>query len=133
MVRRCHNPRDARYRWYGGNGVTVCSEWRDDPAAFINWCLANGWAPGMEIDKDTRVQGNKVYSPQTCALVTHRVNMLHVVGRQSGRTTSKLKLSEDQARDIIQRKSAGEKTRLLAAEYGVAINTINRLYRLAGP
>lgn len=132
MIRRCYNPSDQRYSWYGAIGITVCTEWKDDPVAFIEWCLLNGWVKGMEIDKDTRVPGNKIYSPQTYSIVTHRENMIAVVGRASGRKTSKLKLSVNDVKEIIQRKDAGEKTRILAEEYEVSIGTINRAYRLRG-
>lgn len=83
----------------------------------------------MEIDKDLKIPGNKIYSPSTCLIVTHRQNMIAVVGRASGRKTSKLKLSVSDVVDIVQRKDAGEKTRVLAEEYDVDICTINRAYR----
>lgn len=129
MVRRCHVSTDQRYPWYGAKGITVCQQWRDDPVAFINWCLAQGWQPEMEIDKDLKVSGNMVYSPTTCTVVTHQQNMVGVLGRSSGRLTPKLKLTVNDAADVIRRKDSGEKTRDLAAEYNVDICTINRIYR----
>lgn len=131
MVRRCHVPSDSRYPWYGAKGVTVCNEWREDPVAYINWCLAQGWKPGMQVDKDIKVPGSKLYSPDTCLVVTRRANMIAVVGRSSGRITCKLKITTAQADEIIRRKQSGEKTRYLASEYGVSISTINRIYRAA--
>jgi hypothetical protein len=32
---RCLNPKDKRYQDYGGRGIAVCDEWRDDFAAFL--------------------------------------------------------------------------------------------------
>lgn len=130
MVRRCYSPKDTRYPWYGAKGVTVCNEWKNDPVAFIEWGLANGWSPGMDLDKDTKIPGNTVYSPNTCKFVSHRDNMIAVVGRKSGRSTCKLKLSEQQVAEIIERKDRGELSRLLAIEFSVDHATINRLYRL---
>ena len=35
IVRRCYSPNADNYRYYGGRGIAVCTEWRHDPAAFI--------------------------------------------------------------------------------------------------
>jgi hypothetical protein len=32
---RCFNPRNTHYSYYGGRGITVCKEWRDDFAQFF--------------------------------------------------------------------------------------------------
>ncbi len=129
IIQRCYVMSNQKYPWYGAKGISVCQQWRDDPVAFINWCLANNWQPGMEIDKDIKIPGNKEYSPNACLIVTHQQNMIAVVGRSSGRKTSKLKLSVSDATEIIQRKDNGEKTRILAEEYNVDIRTINRIYK----
>lgn len=129
MIQRCYNPNDQKYPWYGAKGVTVCGEWKEDPVAFIRWAEDNGWIPGLEIDKDTKVKGSKIYSPDTCSLISHRQNMVAVVGRQSGKKTSKLKLSVEDVRAIILKKGQGEKSSILARQYGVDVCTINRAYR----
>jgi hypothetical protein len=35
MEQRCHNPKNKNYANYGGRGIEVCTEWRQDPKAFI--------------------------------------------------------------------------------------------------
>jgi hypothetical protein len=35
MIRRCSDPADDSFRWYGGRGVTVCDPWRESFGAFI--------------------------------------------------------------------------------------------------
>lgn len=35
MVRRCHNPNQSNYPYYGGRGIVVCDGWRKDFAAFL--------------------------------------------------------------------------------------------------
>lgn len=73
MKARCYQPKNQNYKWYGGSGVTVCSEWLNDPVAFVKWCKENGWKPGLELDKD--ILGNGlIYSPETCCFVTHKEN-----------------------------------------------------------
>lgn len=34
MIQRCHNPKMVHYARYGGRGIYVCQEWREDFAAF---------------------------------------------------------------------------------------------------
>lgn len=40
MKSRCYNPNVKQYCDYGGRGVTVCDEWRDDFMAYYN-CVTN--------------------------------------------------------------------------------------------
>ena len=51
---RCYNPKRKDYHKYGGKGVTMSPEWKDDVTAFISWCEVNGWKPGLVIDKDIK-------------------------------------------------------------------------------
>lgn len=70
---RCFNPNRKSYKNYGGRGVTVCDEWKNDFMAFYNWAITNGWQQGLQIDKD--ILGNGLlYSPETCCWVTQKKN-----------------------------------------------------------
>lgn len=44
MMNRCYNPAAGNYRYYGGRGITVCAEWRDNPWAFIA-CVEKNLGP----------------------------------------------------------------------------------------
>jgi hypothetical protein len=68
---RCLDPRGKYFHRYGGRGIRVCDEWVDDPVAFCEWALANGWKPKLQID---RIDNNGNYEPDNCRFVTHAEN-----------------------------------------------------------
>ena len=47
-------------------------EWLHSQPNFDKWLNEDGWA----LDKDILIKGNKMYSPETCCLVPHNVNVL---------------------------------------------------------
>lgn len=67
MKRRCYNKRDSSYKNYGGRGITVCEEWKNDFIIFRDWCIQNNYKNGLSID---RKNNNKGYSPNNCRWVT---------------------------------------------------------------
>ena len=52
MKRRCYNPNKQFYYCYGGKGVEVCDEWKDDYLAFKEWALANGYVSVVPVQVD---------------------------------------------------------------------------------
>jgi hypothetical protein len=71
MLERCYS--DARQRTNPTYvGCSVCVEWHDFQI-FAKWYNKN-YIKGYQLDKDIRVCGNKVYSPDLCMFVTARDN-----------------------------------------------------------
>ena len=72
MKCRCYNETDKAYIDYGGRGITVCDEWRNDFKSFYNWAIENGWKKGLIND---RSDNDKGYSPDNCRFVNDGVSM----------------------------------------------------------
>lgn len=74
MLRLCYDPKiQERQPTYAG--CSVCDEWLSFQN-FAEWYCANYPEDGnkYQLDKDLKVLGNKVYSPETCLLVSSVVN-----------------------------------------------------------
>ena len=59
MLNRCRNPKDARYKDYGGRGITVCKEWE---ASFSQFLVDVGPKPSPEHSID-RIDTDGSYEP----------------------------------------------------------------------
>jgi hypothetical protein len=73
---RCYNKNVKSYKNYGAKGVRMCDEWLRDFKSFYDWCINNGWEPGLQVDKDIKGTG-LLYSPDMCCIVTKTVNNRH--------------------------------------------------------
>lgn len=77
MLQRCYNERflesNPHYK-----GCTVCPEWHNYQN-FAKWFDENYPQDGKDydLDKDIKVAGNRVYSPDTCLFVTPIENSSH--------------------------------------------------------
>ncbi len=60
---RCLNQNNSRFNLYGGRGITICKEWKDDFQAFYDWSMKNGYADNLSID---RIDVNGNYEPSNC-------------------------------------------------------------------
>lgn len=79
MKQRCQNPNSPVYKWYGGKGVNVCSEW-EDYEIFSAWAYTHGYedrkgvkrADRLSID---RIDSNGDYCPENCRWITVHENV----------------------------------------------------------
>ena len=71
MKTRCYNPNRIQYKNWGGRGIAVCDEWKDNPKAFYDWSIANGWKKGLEID---RINNEGNYEPNNCRFIPSQIN-----------------------------------------------------------
>lgn len=118
MNRRCYNEKRDNYARYGGRGITVCEEWRNDFKTFYDWAINSGWAEGLWIDRREN-DGN--YEPSNCRWVT--------VGESNiNRTCVKLtKEKADTIREMYASKNYSQKE--LANMYGVTKMVISLTVR----
>lgn len=72
MLERCYDVRNIGYNRYGGDGVIVSREWHNFQD-FAAW-YSERYLPGMHLDKDILIPGNKTYGPNSCMLVSREIN-----------------------------------------------------------
>ena len=71
MLERCYSTKlQERYPTY--KGCSVSDEWLTF-SVFKNWMEKQNFE-GNQLDKDLLIEGNKVYSPETCVFVSPMVN-----------------------------------------------------------
>lgn len=77
MIRRCYDPREPAFRFYGAQGTTVCEQWRHSPEQFIAWCEENCPVSDENLTLD-RIDGSKGYSPENCRFISQPEQTLNL-------------------------------------------------------
>lgn len=67
MKNRVFNIKNESYNNYGGRGITICDEWKNDVKSFYDWAMSNGYSEELSLD---RIDSDKGYSPENCRWTT---------------------------------------------------------------
>ena len=119
MIARTENKKGIRYHRYGGRGIVVCKEWRNDFMSFYNWAINNGWSDGLTIDR-IDVDGN--YEPSNCQLITMKENNI-----KDRKVTMLNKFKKE---EILKRyQSENITVTKLASEYGTYKKAISDIIK----
>lgn len=79
---RCYNKNNIHYRSYGGRGIVMCDEWKNDYKSFRDWCYSHGYEEKIKesgrndltID---RINNDGNYEPSNCRWITNKENCLN--------------------------------------------------------
>ena len=71
---RCYNKNHSQYKNYGGRGIEVCPEWKDNFITFRDFMLSIGYDESLPTGDQTveriNVSGN--YEPSNCTLISKK-------------------------------------------------------------
>ena len=113
MRRRCYDEKCKNYKNYGGRGIEVCKEWRDNYIPFRDFMMSLGYDGTLPRDVQTleRINVNGNYEPTNCKLATKKEQN---VNKRSNHT--------------VTYKGVTKTVTEFAEEYGIDVDTIlNRI------
>ena len=80
---RVLNPKNKRYNDYGGRGITICDDWKNDFISFYNWAMSNGYSDGLSLD---RIDNDGNYEPDNCRWTTKTIQSRNQRIRKNNKT-----------------------------------------------
>lgn len=65
---RCYNSNSKSYADYGGRGIIMCDEWKNDFSTFCEWALKSGYDKSLSSNECSidRIDSNGNYCPENC-------------------------------------------------------------------
>lgn len=112
---RCYNLKATGYKYWGGRGIIICDEWKNNFKAFYDWSINNGWEEGLEID---RINNNGNYEPSNCRWTTSVIN---------NRNKRNIKLNPQKVEEIKQLIANHLTQQNIADIYNVCRESISRI------
>lgn len=110
MRQRCFNPKNPRFKDYGGRGISVCERWRSSFEAFLSDMGPR--PPRASID---RVDNDGNYEPSNCRWATPAEQI---------QNSRKAKLTAEEVREIRTLVAGGARQADVAKRYGMNRSTI---------
>ena len=83
IKRRTLNPKHKQYVDYGGRGITICDEWKNDFMSFYSWAMSNGYSDELSID---RIDNDGSYYPENCRWTTKTIQARNQRIRKDNKT-----------------------------------------------
>lgn len=110
MKQRCFAIYDDHYQNYGGRGITVCDEWKNDFMAFYRWAIESGENENLTLE---RIDVNGNYCPENCTWVDRKT-------QANNRTSCRIYTYKGETKNLMQ----------WCVELGLHYGTIHsRIYR----
>lgn len=116
MIERCYNQNNKNYINYGGRGIVVCQEWKENYGAFRKWALANGYDEKKSRKEQSleRNNNNGNYGPDNCRWATAKEQC-------ANRRPHK----EHKKRSMIIINGIKRPKREVCKEYGISVETFD--------
>lgn len=123
MIERCYNKKSIGYKSYGNKGIEVCNRWLcfdnflEDLTSIDGFVYEKYVTGEIELDKDYKKEGNKIYSKNTCVFLSEKEN------KRLQPTKQKRFMGINKNGDVFY----GTNQKKFAQEHGLTARTIGKV------